>query len=454
MGRHKLVYDLLILVLLENKIINAWEKKGKKVENKERIYDSEQTFIEMEKKEIKNKYYWGGVISGLLFCLALMLVFQVGGKGFGNIKKQDNTSGSSKDKESVVNKNVQNKMELIEESIEKYYLQEYDTKNLEEGIYSGMLDSLGDPYSTYYSVEELQELQNETEGIYYGIGAYISLDEETKGGCITKVMDNSPAKEAGVMDGDIIVEVDGENVLGLSLEELVKKVKGPEDTQVVLTIYRKGETDYIEKTVTRKKIESPTVVYEMLDNHIAYIQITQFDSVTTGQFIDALKQAKEEEMVGLILDLRDNPGGNLSDVIAISREILPKGLIVYTEDKYGERKEYECDGTKEIDVPMVVLVNGYSASASEILAGAIKDYEKGTILGTTTYGKGIVQKIFPAVDGSALKLTVSHYFTPNGNNIHKVGVEPDEVLEFDSEAYIKDGTDNQLERAKEILGGK
>ncbi|MBQ5674557.1 MAG: S41 family peptidase, partial [Lachnospiraceae bacterium] len=173
-----------------------------------------------------------------------------------------------------------------------------------------------------------------------------------------------------------------------------------------------------------------------------------------GQFIDALNQAKEASMKGLILDLRDNPGGNLTDVIAISREILPKGLVVYTEDKYGQRKEYDCDGTKEINVPMVVLVNGYSASASEILAGAIKDYKKGTILGTTTYGKGIVQKIFPNIDGSALKLTISNYYTPNGNNIHGVGVEPDEVLEFDSEAYIKDGTDNQLERAKEILGGK
>ena len=333
-------------------------------------------------------------------------------------------------------------------------MQEYDTKDLEEGIYRGMLDSLGDPYSTYYSVEELEELQNDTEGIYYGIGAYISLDQETQGGCITKVMDESPAKEAGVMDGDIIVEVNGENVLGFSLEEIVKRVKGPENTQVVLTIYRRGETDYIEKTVTRRKIESPTVVYEMMENQIAYIQITQFDSVTTGQFIAALNQAKEEKMKGLILDLRDNPGGNLTDVIAISKEILPEGLIVYTEDKNGKRKEYACDGTKEIDVPMVVLVNGYSASASEILAGAIKDYKKGTILGTTTYGKGIVQKIFPVADGSALKLTISHYYTPNGKNIHGVGVEPDEVLEFDSETYVKDGVDNQLERAKEILGGK
>lgn len=429
-------------------------KEGEKLENEEKIYDSEQTFREMEIKETKNKYYWGGVISGLLVALVLMILFQVGGSIIGTTKNSGTNSGTSTGQETVVTKSVERKMQMLEESIGEYYLEDYDSAALEEGIYKGMIDSLGDPYSTYYSKEELEEVQNSTEGIYYGIGAYIALDKETEGGRITQVMEGSPAKEAGVMDNDVIVEVDGENVLGLSLQEIVSKVKGPENTQVVLTLYREGETEYIERTVTRKKIESPTVEYELFDNQIAYIQITEFDSVTTDQFIEALNQAKADSMKGLILDLRNNPGGNLSDVIAIAREILPEGLIVYTEDKYGERKEYSCDGTKEINVPMVVLVNGYSASASEILAGAIKDYRKGTILGTTTYGKGIVQKIFTNVDGSAVKLTISHYYTPNGADIHGVGIEPDETLELDSEAYLKDGTDNQLERAKEILGGK
>lgn len=423
------------------------------MENEEKVYDSEQTFREMEIKETKNKYYWGGMISGLLVALVLMILFRVGGTIASN-KTSGGDGTTSTDKETVVTKSVERKMQMLEDSIGEYYLEDYDPSDLEEGIYKGMVDSLGDPYSTYYSKEELEEVQNSTEGIYYGIGAYIALDKETEGGRITQVMDGSPAKEAGVMDNDVIVEVDGENVLGLSLQDIVSKVKGPENTQVVLTLYREGETDYIERTVTRKKIESPTVEYELLENQIGYIQITEFDAVTTDQFIEALQQAKADNMKGLILDLRNNPGGNLADVIAISKEILPKGLIVYTEDKYGERKEYSCDGTKEIDVPMVVLVNGYSASASEILAGAIKDYGKGTILGTTTYGKGIVQKIFGNIDGSAIKLTISHYYTPKGSDIHGVGIEPDETLEFDSEAYLKDGTDNQLERAKEILGGK
>ena len=189
----------------------------------------------------------------------------------------------------------------------------------------------------------------------------------------------------------------------------------------------------------------------MLDDDIGYIQIMEFDDVTLDQFTEALAVCKGSDMKGLILDLRNNPGGNVSTVTEIARQILPKGLIVYTEDKDGERVEYSCDGENELQVPLVVLVNNGSASASEILAGAIKDYNKGTLLGTTTFGKGIVQRIIPLTDGSALKLTVSSYFTPKGNNIHKVGIEPDEELKFDMNAYLKDGTDNQLERAEEIL---
>ncbi|MBR1691815.1 MAG: S41 family peptidase [Lachnospiraceae bacterium] len=401
----------------------------------------------MELRETKSKAYIGGVLCGLCISCAALIIFSI----FGDIKF---TSKADSSKDSIITKDVESKVELIQNSIAKYYLNDYDNEMLENGIYKGILESLGDPYSTYYSREEMQKVAESTEGVYYGIGAYVALDKETEGGRITKVMNGSPAEEAGVLDGDVIVKVDGENVLGLSLSDIVSKIKGPENTQVLLSLYREGESDYIELSVTRRQIESPTVVYEMLDGHIAYIQITEFDSVTTDQFKTALEQAKADQMESLILDLRDNPGGNLTDVVAIAGEILPKGLVVYTEDKNGKRQEYRSDGKNELDVPMVVLVNGYSASASEILAGSIKDYNKGTILGTTTYGKGIVQRIYSVSDGSAIKLTVSHYYTPNGNDIHGVGIEPDETLEFDTEAYQQDGTDNQLERAKEILGGR
>lgn len=291
----------------------------------------------------------------------------------------------------------------------------------------------------------------ETEGIYYGIGAYLMLDPDTGLGKVSGVIENTPAEEAGLRADDLIYLVDGETTMGLELSEIVARVKGEEGTTVHLTIYREGETDYLEIDVERRKIEAPTVKYEMLKNNIGYIQITEFDEVTTDQFTEALAVVKGSGAKGLILDLRGNPGGSLNTVIDIARQLLPKGLIVYTEDKYGERDEYNCDGKRELDIPLVVLVNGNSASASEILAGAIKDYRKGVLIGTTTFGKGIVQRVLPLTDGTALKLTISAYYTPNGNNIHGVGIEPDIVCEFDGDAYYDDGVDNQLERALKEL---
>lgn len=345
------------------------------------------------------------------------------------------------------------KLEALEEVIEEYYYQEedIDKEAMIDGLYSGMVDSLGDPYSVYYNEEEWQDLMQTTEGIYYGIGAYLSLDPATGLARIAGVIPDTPAEEAGLRENDIIYMVDEEQIQGLELSEIVSKVKGEEGTKVHLTIYREGESDYLEIDVTRKKIESPTVNYEIYDNGVGYIQIREFDEVTTDQFTEALAVVKGSDAKGLILDLRGNPGGSLPVVVDIARSILPKGLIVYTEDKYGEREEYSCDGRNELKIPLVVLVNGNSASASEILAGAIKDYGKGTLIGTTTFGKGIVQRVLPLTDGTALKLTVSSYFTPKGNNIHGTGIEPDIELELDAEKYYEDGVDNQLERAKEEI---
>ncbi len=262
---------------------------------------------------------------------------------------------------------------------------------------------------------------------------------------------DSPAQESGLQEGDLIIKVDGQSVKGMELSDVVAMIKGEEGTKVLLEIMREGESEVREVEVERREVPRQTVSYEMLDNKIAYIRISEFDKVTVDQFTDAMATAKGSGMLGLILDLRDNPGGNLSAVIDIARNILPEGLIVYTEDKSGERQDYNCDGENELTVPMVVLVNGSSASASEVLAGAIKDYEKGVLLGTTTFGKGIVQKYLSMSDGSAVKLTTSKYYTPKGNNIHGIGIEPDEELELDYEKYLESGYDNQLERAKEIL---
>lgn len=355
---------------------------------------------------------------------------------------------------SIVSEETDKKLEAIEDVIDEYYYQDadIDVDTMTEGMYKGMVNALGDPYSVYYTEEEWNDLMQETAGIYYGIGAYLMIDPSTRLGKISGVIENTPAEEAGLRADDLLYLVDGESTMGLELSEIVSRIKGEEGTKVHLTIYREGEADYLEIDVERRQIEAPTVKYEILENDIGYIQITEFDDVTTDQFTEALAVIKGSGAKGLVLDLRGNPGGSLNVVVDIARQILPKGLIVYTEDKYGERDEYTCDGENELDMPLVVLVNGNSASASEILAGAIKDYDKGTLVGTTTFGKGIVQRVLPLTDGTALKLTISAYYTPKGNNIHGVGIEPDVVCEFDGDAYYDKDVDNQLEKALEVLG--
>lgn len=410
----------------------------------------------------RGRYFYCGLITGmavsLLLVSAVYLVNRI--QAFvaaKNLAAVQSASTEKQDEEtdeagsSAVNADMLEKLELIEDIIDAYYYQEdVDEADLEEGAYKGMVAALGDPYSEYYSAEELNQLYQDSQGVYYGIGAYVSLDTATTLAKISGVIAGTPAEEAELRENDIIYKVDGEEVYGLSLQEVVSLIKGDEGTTVHLTLIRDGVE--IEKDVVRRKVESPTVVSEMYDNGIAYIQITEFDTITVDQFAEALAVARGSGMEGLILDLRSNPGGNLSAVVDIARMLLPEGLIVYTEDRDGNRSEYRCDGSRQLEVPMVVLVNGNSASASEILAGAIKDYGIGTLLGTTTYGKGVVQRPIEMSDGSAVKLTISSYFTPNGTNIHGVGIEPDEVCEFDGERYYSDEKyDNQKERAKELL---
>lgn len=363
------------------------------------------------------------------------------------------TSAEGAVAESVVNDDSLLKLEAIEEVIDKYYYNEEDinANNMIEGMYAGMVASLGDPYSVYYTAEEWKMMMQDTEGIYFGIGAYIQMDLTTGFGRINGVISGTPAEEAGLRENDLIYMINDEVAQGLELSEIVARIKGEEGTTVHLTIYREGEEDYLEFDVVRKQIESPTVNYEMMENQIGYIQITEFDEVTLDQFTEALAVVKGSGAKGLILDLRSNPGGSLSVVVDIARQILPEGLIVYTEDRAGKRVEYSCDGQHELKIPLVVLINGNSASASEILAGAVKDYGVGTLVGTKTFGKGIVQRILPLTDGTALKLTVSAYYTPKGNNIHNIGIEPDIECEYDRDDYYDNGVDNQLERAKEVV---
>ena len=345
---------------------------------------------------------------------------------------------------------ISRKITALEQIIDREYVESVSNNALEVGIYDGVMSALNDPYAAYYTPEEYLEMSRDNQGIYYGIGAYLQKDKETLYPKITGVIANTPAEEAGLQADDYIIKVEGEDTFDWQLDEVVKRIRGPENTSVHITITRTDEAEKyseIELDVMRRKVETPTVKYEKKEDGIAYISISEFDTVTIDQFAEAMAEARADGMKALVLDLRSNPGGSLIAAVEIAGMMVPKGTVVYTEDKYGNRKDYTSDGKHELDVPMVVLVNGSSASASEILAGAIKDYEKGILMGTTTYGKGIVQQIYPLTDGSAIKLTVSHYYTPKGNDIHKKGIDPDIEVRFDSEAYQKDKTDNQLDEA-------
>lgn len=420
------------------------------IESNNSFEERTQTGTEPVKKK-KSRTFLYGILCGIWISIILYALGSIVGWAV-NYKTVSGQAALSKDEDAeVVDGSTASKMMAIENVVDKYYLEEVDKETLENGIYTGMVESLGDPYSTYYSAEELEEMERDVEGIYYGIGAYVGIDEDTQLPILTGIIEGAPAQDADLREGDIIYMVDGVSVQGMDTSEVVALIKGEENTVVHLTIVRSGETDYLEMDVTRRQVETPTVNYEMLENNIGYIQITEFDGVTTDQFTEALAVCKGSGMTGLILDLRSNPGGSLSVVCEVARKILPKGLIVYTEDKYGEREEFTCNGANEIMVPMVVLVNDYSASAAEILAGAIQDHGKGILMGTQTYGKGIVQRIISLSDGSAVKLTISTYYTPNGRDIHGEGIEPDEVIEFDGELYYDKDIDNQLEAAIDYL---
>lgn len=399
-----------------------------------------------------------GMMVGIASALLVMAVCWLGVSIQNSVEKKENLSaGVELEEGSAVDANMVEKLQILEKMIEQYYyLGEVTDEDFKDGVYKGLLSALKDPYSEYYTAEELASMMEQSEGIYYGIGAYVSIDSATGLPKISGVIKDSPAEAAELRANDLIYEVDGTSTYGLSLTEAVAMIKGPEGTEVNLTLIREGESDYLEIALTRQRVESPTVEFSMEEDHMAYIQVAEFDDVTVDQFAEALAMARGSDAKGIILDLRGNPGGNLNAVVDMCRMILPEGMIVYTEDKNGERTEYKCDGTKELELPLVVLVDMNSASAAEIMAGAIKDYGIGTLVGTTTFGKGIVQQIMPFRDGSAIKLTISAYYTPNGNNIHGIGIEPDVVCQFDGEAYYasEDHPDNQLEKAKEVLREK
>ena len=412
-----------------------------------------------QKKPRKRKSFGSGVILGIVIgCLILGIGGAVGMGIYANttgnylIISPKGVTQTSNNK--VLNRKTISKIEELLAYIDLYYNDEYDANDVRDAIYEGTLSGLGDPYSVYYTADDYKDLQISTSGNYYGIGAGLSQNAKTMEVTVLKVYEGTPAEDAGLEDGDQILKVDDVEATSMELSNLVKKIRGEEGTTVHLQIYRESSGETLEVDVKRANVDLPSVSYEMLDGGIGYIQISKFQSNTAKQFKAAVKDLQSQNMKSMIVDVRSNPGGLITSVVDILDQILPEGTVVYTEDKYGKRENYTSDSNC-LKLPIAVLVNENSASASEIFAGAIKDYNYGTLIGVKTFGKGIVQTVYPLEDGDAIKITTAKYYTPNGNYIHKVGITPDIEVEYNysgpkDEKYDKK-YDNQLQKAIEVL---
>ena len=416
----------------------------------------------MEENQKKRTGFGSGMFAGfLLGVLLLGIGVTVGAHVYTSSTNQYliiSPSGIKQTAKSdiLTNKTVK-KIDELMSYIDLYYNDDYDEGDIRNAIYAGTLEGLGDPYSVYYTADEYKDMQINTSGNYYGIGAALSQDAKTKEVTISKVYEGTPAEEAGLKDGDQIIKVNDTESTSKELSALVQEIRGEEGTTVHLQVYRASNNKTFEIDVERKNVELPSITSKMLDGGIGYIQISEFQSKTDEQFKSALADLKKQGMKSLIVDVRSNPGGLINAASNILDQILPEGTVVYTEDKYGKREDYTSDSNC-LDCPIAVLVNENSASASEIFAGAIKDYNYGTLIGTKTFGKGIVQTVFPLEDGDAVKITTAKYYTPKGNYIHGVGIEPDIELTYkysgpEDEAYDMK-YDNQVQKAIEVLNGE
>lgn len=400
--------------------------------------------MDMENKEEKKT---GGFKKGFLagfLAAAILLAGAFGVRYVIGLSGGDYTGGL------VSEEDVQDKLDKINAVISKYYLyeDEIDTEDLVEGIYAGYTASLGDPYTVYYDEESTREFMKSISGEFGGIGATVSKKADEDEILISEVYEESPAEQAGLKAGDVLIQADGHAVSGQDLDTVVSWISGEPGTDVELRISRAGEE--MDVTVTRDVIETKTVEYEMKEDGIGYIRVEEFDKVTYDQFKAALDDLEGQGMNSLIIDLRGNPGGQLTTVTDMLKLFLPEGVIVSTKDKYGNTDEITCDGDHEFKKPLAVLVDGRSASASEIFSAAIQDYGVGTIVGTQTYGKGVVQQTLDLGDGTCMKITISEYYTPSGRSINGTGVTPDVEVEYEYNADDPQA-DNQLEKALETV---
>ena len=430
--------------------------------------------------ENKNKFWKGALVGALLTAFAGLIIvgmslgiFLIGRTAIDGPQQAAESNQAENQDGSLDLNRITKKITTLQQIIDKYYLFDEDTTKVEDWIYKGMMYGLNDPYTTYYTAEEYQKLTEDTEGEYHGIGVMISQNRTTGIITVIKVFKDTPAAEAGMRPGDVLYKVGDMEVTGMDMDILVKDyIKGIDGSEVALTVFRQDEGEYVDLKMERRNVTVQTVEYQMLEDRVGYVAVSQFDVVTADQFKAAVDDLEKQGMKKLLVDLRNNPGGVLDAVVDMLDYILPDDLIiegdkdlvrtnteatllVYMADKNGKGgQEYASDG-HSLDIPMAVLVNGESASASEVFTGAMKDYGRATVVGTKTFGKGIVQNLIPLDNGTAIKMTTAHYYTPSGFDLHGKGIEPDVEVELNealkNQITVDVKEDNQIQAALEAL---
>ena len=421
-------------------------------EEEKKVYEPQYSV--MEEKPAKTKK-WPIVVAGVVGLVLGCIIAAVGVLAVAGSKLTFKDQESNEVLESLQSGGASDsKFGTILSIIETYYYKDVESDELVNGVYKGVVESLNDPYSEYYTAEEYKELMSTLTGNYAGIGALLQKNAETGIVEITKVYKDTPAEKSGLVAGDLIISADGFMATDEDLDAFVQHIRGEEGTDVKLVISRNGEEK--EVVCTRAAIATPTVEYQMLEGNVGYIAVSQFTEHTYDDFVNAYKDLEGQGMTSVVFDMRNNGGGLLDSVVEMLDYLLPDGTVVYTMDKQGNREDYRSDDASFKKIPMVVLVNGNTASAAEIFTGAIRDFKYGTIIGTNTFGKGIVQSTIPLTDGSALKLTTQTYYTPSGECIHGTGIKPDIEMEYELMSEDEDtpysvDLDNQIQKALEVL---
>ncbi len=400
----------------------------------------------------KTTAFIGAFILIIITCLGTFVIsnvieYRVGSKVFVSEDELTRLKEVDKDFQKIL---------YLKEYIENNYYQSTTETAFEDGILKGLFASLEDPYSEYMTKSEYDSFITHAKGTYGGVGIIVTPGED---GYITVVspIEDTPGERAGIISGDKIIKVNDEDVTADKLDEAIALMKGKPGTKVDLTLVRKSRNEPFVVTIQREEIRLKTIRSKAMGDNIGYIRITMFDDKTADDFKSHLRELEAQNIKGLVIDLRNNPGGSLRECVEIADELLGKQVIVYTKDREG-KEDYLRSDINKVDYPFTILVNNGSASASEILTGAVKDTDSGVIIGTRTFGKGLVQAVRELSDGTGFKLTTSQYFTPKGNYIHGKGIEPNIVVELPEELKekpeITDEEDLQLQKALEVLRSK